>query len=163
MKSPDDTRRYFFVDESGDPTYFNHRGQVIVAPDGASLHLLLGYIRTDSPETVRQSLSKLRTDLAKDKLFTGIPSFKKTLKCFHAKNDAPEVRSEVFKLLRTLPIKGQFIFARKRISTFKGTFDSKEGAFYDHLVTHLFKRSLHLARENYIYFAKRGSRANRCR
>ncbi len=159
MKKPEDTTRYFFVDESGDSTFFDRHGNFIVGQEGCSKYLMIGYVRTDSPHEVRTALADLRARLADDPLFAGIPSFSKTLKCFHAKNDSPEVRAEVFKVLRKLPLKAQFIFARKRLTTFRRRFDSKEGAFYDHLVTHLFKRSLHLATENRILFEKRGSRA----
>jgi len=159
MKAPIETTRFFFVDESGDSTFFDRHGNLIVGQDGCSKYLLLGYVRTDSPREVRLALADLRARLAADPLFAGIPSFSKTLKAFHAKNDSPEVRAEVFRLLRTLPLKAQFIFARKRLTTFRRAFHSKEGEFYDHLVTHLFKRSLHLATDNHIVFEKRGSRA----
>lgn len=158
MKAPVDTTRFFFVDESGDSTFFDRHGNVIVGQEGCSSYLLIGYVRTDAPKEVRTALNDLRKRLAGDPLFAGIPSFHKTLTAFHAKNDSPEVRAEVFRLLRDLPLKAQFIFARKRIRTFRSTFHSKEGEFYDHLVTHLFKRSLHLATENRIVFEKRGSR-----
>lgn len=121
--------------------------------------MLIGYVRTDAPRDVRVALAGLKDQLAADPLYSGIASFPKTLTAFHAKNDSPEVRAEVFRLLRTLPLKAQFIFARKRITTFKKSFNSKEGEFYDHLVTKLFTRSLHLATDNHIVFEKRGSRA----
>lgn len=119
---------------------------------------MIGFVRTDDPSTVRSALLNLQHELSNDPLFNSIPSFDKTRVAFHAKNDAPEIRAEVFKLLRTLPVRAQFVFARKRLNTFRSAFHSKEGAFYDHLVTHLFKRSLHLAQRNRIYFEKRGSR-----
>jgi hypothetical protein len=159
VKTPEDIQRFFFVDESGDSTFFDRHGNVIVGNEGCSKFLLIGYIRTEDPRAVRRALSDLRAELGQDPLYNNIPSFQKTQNAFHAKDDSPEVRSEVFKVLRTLPIRAQFIFARKQVRTFRSTFHSKEGAFYDHLVTHLFTRSLHLARKNYICFEKRGSRA----
>ena len=147
------------MDESGDSTFFDRRGNVIVGNEGCSKHLLLGCIRTTDPRSIRLAFSDLRMKLSADPLYNRIPSFQKTQNAFHAKDDSPEIRSEVFKVLRTLPIRAQFVLARKRVRTFRNTFHSKEGAFYDHLVTHLFKRSLHLAQEIYICFEKRGSRA----
>ncbi|MBD3222575.1 hypothetical protein GF314_15175, partial [bacterium] len=158
MREPIETTRYFFVDESGDTTFFDRYGNPIIGEGGCSAYLLIGYIRTEEPDVIRRALASLRSELAADPLYNRIPSFTKTAVAFHAKDDSPEVRSEVFKLLRKLPLRAQFIFARKRLKTFKNTFHSKESAFYDHLVTHLFKRSLHLATENHIYFEKRGSR-----
>jgi hypothetical protein len=159
MKTPEATQRYFFVDESGDSTFFDRHGNVIVGEPGCSSYLLIGYVRTDLPREVRLALSELRTRLMADPLFSGIPSFASAHRAFHAKDDSPEVRAEVFKVLRVLPLKAQFVFARKRLKTFRSQFHSKEGEFYDHLVTHLFKRSLHLATDNHIVFEKRGSRA----
>jgi len=149
----------FFVDESGDSTFFDRHGNYIVGTPGCSKYLLLGYIRTEEPPRIRKGLALLRKQLFEDPYIRGVPSFEKTLKAFHAKDDSPEVRREVFRLLPTLPIRGQFVLARKRLKTFRNSFNSKESAFYDHLITHLFKRSLHLATQNRIYFAKRGSRA----
>ena len=159
MKAPEETSRYFFVDESGDSTFFDRHGNCIIGKSGCSEYLAVGYVRTDSPREVRLALSALRDKLAADPLFAGICSFQKTMQAFHAKNDSPEVRAEVFRVLRDLPLKAHVIFARKRLTTFRRAFHSKEGEFYDHLVTHLFKRSLHLATENHIIFEKRGSRA----
>lgn len=159
MQQPDKCRRYFFVDESGDPTFFDRHGNCIVGNPGCSKYLMLGYIRTEEPVIVRKALSDLRKQLEQDTYINEIPSFKKTRLAFHAKDDSPEVRREVFKLIPSLPVHGHFILARKRLRTFRKSFNSKEEAFYDHLVTHLFKRSLHLAIENKIYFATRGSRA----
>ena len=159
MQLPDDTIRHFFVDESGDSTFFDRHGNCIVGQPGCSSYLLVGYISTEEPSHVRRSLAVLGRQLAEDPYFRGIPYFDRTLRAFHAKDDSPEVRREVYRILSTLPIKGQFIFARKRVATFRRSFASKEGAFYDHLVTHLFTRSLHLAKENHICFATRGSRA----
>jgi len=156
MQEPDNTTRYFFVDESGDSTFFDRQGNNIVGQPGCSKHLMLGYIRTEAPNQVRRSL---REEIANNPYFHGIRGLENTLKAFHAKNDSPEIRMEVYRLLSTLPVKGQFIFARKRLRTFRKTFKSREGAFYDHLVRLLFKRSLHLAKGNHIYFEKRGSRA----
>ena len=159
MKQPDETRRHFYVDESGDATFFDRRKKLVIGKEGCSQHLMLGYVRTEEPQLVRRALAELRGRLAEDPLFNQIPSFKKTARMFHAKDDSPEVRAEVFKLLRTLPVKAQFIFARKRVSTFRSAFRSRESEFYDHLVQHLFKRSLHLATENRICFATRGSKS----
>ena len=48
--------------------------------------------------------------------------------------------------------------ARKIERVFRNNFQAKEQRFYDHLVSNLFERVLHLHEHNLIYFAKRGSR-----
>ena len=40
---------YFFVDESGDPTFYNKEGKFIVGEEGCSKILILGFIRTGNP------------------------------------------------------------------------------------------------------------------
>jgi len=47
---------YYFVDEAGDPTFYNKYGNNIVGlANGSSKILLLGFIRTDKPFLLRKS------------------------------------------------------------------------------------------------------------
>lgn len=87
-----------------------------------------------------------------------IPSIKKTLRAFHAKDDCAEVRQAVFKVAVDLEFKAQFVVARKIERIFRNRFQHDENRFYDYLVARLFQNVLHKNQENVIYFAKRGSR-----
>ena len=58
-----------------------------------------------------------------------------------------------------LGFQAQFIVARKIERVFRDTFQANEGAFYDHLVATLLERVLHTHQHNYVYIARRGSRA----
>ena len=163
MKKVAPLTRFYFVDESGDPTFYDARGNLILGKDsatgGCSRYLMLGFIQTDEPGVVREGIAKLHAELCADPYFKSSPPFlKSTIRGFHAKNDPPEVRREVLRLIKALPIRAECIFARKREATFRNSFGGKEAAFYDHLVTRLFERKLHLAAENRIYFATRGTR-----
>ena len=158
MKSSSQNKRYFFVDESGDTTFYDRYGTLIVGQEGCSKILILGFIRTEEPHIIRQKLTELRQEIAQDKYLTAVPSLQKTLRSFHAKDDCPEVREKVFKLIETLDFKAEFVVARKIESLFRKRHHSNPGLFYDDLVMHLFKNQLHLAHENIIYFAKRGSK-----
>ena len=158
MKSPVSGKTWFFVDESGDPTFFDRRGNLIVGQPGCSPILILGFIETQNPKNLRKTLSQLQDEIINDPYFANIPSIKKTATSFHAKDDTPEVRYLVYKTLAQLDFKAHFIVARKVERVFRNNFQANESEFYDHLVTHLFERVLHRYRENYIYFAKRGSR-----
>ncbi len=51
MKSPEAITKYFFVDESGDPFFYDRHGVMIVGSDGCSRLLILGFIKTGSPES----------------------------------------------------------------------------------------------------------------
>lgn len=158
MKRARSAADYFFVDESGDPTFYDRKGNLIVGQEGCSPLLMLGFIETEEPQAIRKALSDLRQSIISDPYFQGVPSLEQTKVAFHAKDDLPEIRFQVYKLLAQLEFKAQFIVARKIERVFRNNFAANETHFYDHLVTQLFKNCLHRYTENHIYFAKRGSR-----
>jgi len=103
-------------------------------------------------------LLQLQQTIGNDPYFDGVPSLAKTKIAFHAKDDLPEIRFQVYKLLATLDFRAQFIVARKIERVFRNNFGAEELAFYAHLVSKLFTNALHRYQDNFIYFAKRGSR-----
>lgn len=151
-------KTWFFVDESGDPTFYDRHGNLIVGQQGCSPILILGFIETQKPTAIRQAILQLKQQIVNDPYFQDVPSLKKTAIAFHAKDDLPEIRYQVYKLLATLDFKAQIIVARKIERVFRNRFQAKETRFYDEMVTYLFRDMLHRYQQNYIYFAKRGSR-----
>ena len=152
------TNNYFFVDESGDTTFYNRKSEWIVGKEnGASKVLLMGFIRTTDPEFLRKKLNELKNELLKDEYLKDIPSMKKTNTAFHAKDDCPEVRYKVFTLLKDLPFSCNIVVARKTEHVFN-MFNGNTQKLYDSLITNLFKNILHLSSNNYIYIATRGSK-----
>jgi hypothetical protein len=147
---------FFFVDESGDSTFFDKRGNQIVGKKGCSPILILGFITTNNPQILRAQLRRLHQQIEIDEYLKDIPSITKTNKFFHAKDDCPEVREKVFKLLKKLDFKAQFIVARKNTDIFIKRHKRSETTFYTEIVARLFERSLH-KNHNIIYFSKRGS------
>ncbi len=158
MKKAKPGRTWFFVDESGDPTFYDRKGKLIVGQPGCSPILILGLIETQAPEPQRQAILALQQQVVHDPYFQDFPSIKRTAVAFHAKDDLPEIRYQFFKLLATLDFRAQFIVARKTESVLRNRFQAQENAFYDHLVAQLFQNLLHRYEHNSIYFAKRGSR-----
>lgn len=158
IKTPLSGTNWFFVDESGDPTFYDTTGNYIVGAKGCSSILLLGFIETNNPIEIRQKVEGLRGDLISDPYFQEFPSIKKTALAFHATDDLPEIRYQVFKMISNLDFKAQFIVARKIEKVFLSKFQSKESLFYDYLVSKLFENTLHRYEQNFVYFAKRGSR-----
>lgn len=158
MKKTQPGVNYFFVDESGDPTFYDRKGNYIVGQDGCSPLLLLGFIETQDPAPIRSAMLELQQEITADLYFRDVPSLARTRLAFHAKDDLPEIRYRVFKLLSRLDFKAQFVVARKVESVFCDSFHADERKFYDHLVSQLFQNTLHRYEENRIYFAKRGSR-----
>jgi len=148
---------FFFMDEAGDPVFYNRYGEYIVGTPGCSTILLLGFIKTTEPKKLRKALETLRQEIINDDFLKNIPSLKKTAVTFHAKDDVPEVRERVFKLLKQLDFSYHCIVARKKESIFKSRHKSKESIFYNDLVSKLFENPLHKNDINHIYYATRGS------
>ncbi|MCA9978000.1 MAG: hypothetical protein KC413_19705 [Anaerolineales bacterium] len=157
MRKPKDGHNYFFVDESGDPAFYNRRGQLIVGKEGCSPILLLGFIETTNPIPLRQAILTLQQEIITDPYFENVPSRQKTAVSFHAKDYLPEIRYRVYQLLATLEFRAQFIVARKIERIFQTRYQSQENLFYDTLISRLFENVLHRHAHNSIYFAKRGS------
>jgi len=158
MKKTQHNHHWFFVDESGDPTFYDETGKLIVGIGGCAPILLLGFIEVTNPQPIRRAVLDLKHKLVSDPYFRDFPSINRTAIAFHATDDLPEIRYQFFKLIATLDIKAQFLVARKLENVFRNNFHSREIEFYDHLVTKLFENVLHRYDQNHIYFAKRGSR-----
>lgn len=84
MKRTEHKTSYFFVDESGDPVFYNRKGRCIVGQDGCSKLLLVGFIRTSDPVPIRKKLAEIRQGIKGDEYLSQIPSLAKTLRAFHA-------------------------------------------------------------------------------
>jgi hypothetical protein len=150
--------QYFFVDEAGDPTFYDKNGKYIVGTEGCSKILILGFIRTTHPEELRSAMIKLKHEIISDPFYAHVPSIKKTAVAFHAKDDIPEVRERVYKRIISLDFKAEFIVARKKEYTFKNKYKRREDLFYNDLIVKLFENKLHLATKNIIYFSTRGNK-----
>lgn len=161
-----DDPQHFFVDEAGDLTLFARRGKSLLGTEGVSSCFMVGVAAIPDVETVAADLEMLRQALLGDSYLNGIPSMSpeegKTATFFHAKDDCPEVRERVFKLLRERSIKVQVGIRRKRELVELSRLAHSSGfrinvnQIYDDLAKTLFKRSLHRAGSNVIYFARRG-------
>lgn len=158
MQKTQDGVNYFFVDESGDPTFYDRHGNLIVGTEGVSKILLLGFIHTKDPISIRKALHDLQHEISQDKYLQGIPSLSKTLVAFHAKDDSQEIREKVFKTIVNLDFSAEIFVGRKIQNIFNKRHHGKENEFYDDLITKLFENKLHLAKHNEIYFAVRGSK-----
>ncbi|MBS1852056.1 MAG: DUF3800 domain-containing protein [Acidobacteria bacterium] len=160
MKEAEEKPRWYFVDEAGDPAFYAKRSKrVIVGEEGCSRTLILGFIRTYDPQQIRSKLAEVRLAVSTDRYLKDIPSVAKSLIHFHAKDDCPEVRKLVFDAIEKMDFHAQVVVARKREQLFRTKYGSSELAFYDDLITKLFKNQLHLSAQNSITFARRGTKA----
>lgn len=161
--------QHYFVDESGDPTLFDSKGRCIVGQEGTSRVFILGAARVGNPVGLQADLTFLRMQLTADPYFRGVPSFdvsaNKTALYFHAKDDLPEVRREVFRVLRDHSIdvvaairrKATVAeFAAQRFRTIRKKITADE--IYDSLVEQVLRERLHLAEHSHVWFARRGKK-----
>lgn len=158
----------YYVDEAGDGTLFNRKGQVMVGKPGCSRFFVLGLAEIAHPDSLAKELSDLRVRLLGDPYFRGVPSLqpdaRKTALAFHAKDDLPEVRREVFSLLLKHDIRFFAVVRDKRSvlgyvrqrNEREPTYRYHPDELYDSLVRRLFRDRLHEADAYVIWFAKRG-------
>lgn len=162
---------HYFVDEAGDPTLFNRKGHLIIGDDGCSNYFILGKMEIDEPAEVERELEGLRAELLADPYFKDVPSMqprnRKTAIAFHAKDDLPEIRREVFKLLLQKNLRFYAVVRDKRdLATFvqqqnerDATYHYRQDEQYDLLVKELFRKLHHMADDVHICFAKRGNKS----
>ena len=161
--------RHYYVDEAGDPVLFNAKGRVIVGEQGCSRFFILGKLDVFDPDAVATALNGLRRQLLADPYFKDVPSMRqeqrKTARLLHAKDDVPEVRREVFKLLAGFDLRFYAVIRDKRViaekvlahNKKKPTYRYHPNQLYDRCVPLLFQERLHQHESYRIVFAKRGS------
>ncbi|RMD61200.1 hypothetical protein D6833_08585 [Candidatus Parcubacteria bacterium] len=161
--------RHYFVDEAGDGTLFSRKGQVIVGTEGCSRFFILGLLDVPDPAQLNTNVQTLRARLLADPYFRSVPSMQpqaqKTARAFHAKDDLPEIRREVFMLLRDTPSLRFFavVADKLRVLEYVRHRNARESSYryhpnelYDYLVRRLFRDRLHKDGGYNICFARRG-------
>ncbi len=158
----------YFVDESGDGVLFGAQGRNLLTQEAVPKHFILGRLEVAQPEVLATELEALRQQLLLDPYFKNVPSMQvhagKTAKMFHAKDDVPEVRREVFRLLQRHPIKFYAVVRDMRaVLTYElerrrrdDGYRYRPDGLYDSTVSRLFKERLHSYDHCNILFAKRG-------
>jgi hypothetical protein len=161
--------KHYFVDEAGDPVLFDGRGRVLVGTEGCSRYFAVGLLDAANAANLAAELNKLRADLLADPYFKNVPSMqpeaKKTALYFHAKDDLPEVRREVFKLLPRHELKFSAVVRNKQsVLDYVRARNERDAAYrykadelYDHAVRRIFKERLHKHDGYDIRFAIRGN------
>jgi hypothetical protein len=159
MKKAEEKPRFYYVDEAGDPVFYGKGKKIIVGTEGCSKTFSVGFLRTYDPESIRSKLADVRLEILNDRYLKDIPSITKSQRAFHAKDDCPEVRRLVYSALDKMDFGVQVIVARKREFVFRTTHKGSQDHFYDDLISRLFSAQLHLAHQNTITFARRGTKA----
>lgn len=167
---PIPSQRHYFVDEAGDGALFDRRGRVLIGTHGCSQFFIVGFVDIPDPTGLAQKLEALRSELLADPYFRRIPSMqpegRKTALAFHAKDDIPEVRWQVFSLLRHHADLRFFAVVRDKYKILeevrrKNIRDERyryhPNELYDAMVSRLFKTVLHKDDVYRICFARRGA------
>jgi hypothetical protein len=166
---PAPSTKHYFVDEAGDPVLFDGKGRVLVGTEGCSRYFAVGLLDVADAAKFAAELNQLRASLLADPYFKKVPSMqpeaKKTALYFHAKDDLPEVRREVFKLLQQHELKFSAVVRDKQaVLDFVRSQNERRAAYrykpdelYDHAVRRLFKERLHKHDGYSIRFAIRGN------
>lgn len=162
--------RHYYVDEGGDSTLFARNGKVTIETPGCSRFFILGLLDLPDPTGLQNAFDDLRSRLVSDPYFNAVPSMqvnaKKTALAFHAKDDLPEVRKEVFSLLRNTPGLGYHavVTDKYRVLAYVRQHNERNPAYryhpnelYDYLTRRLFKNLLHKDGGYEIVFSKRGN------
>jgi len=158
----------YFVDEAGDGVIFDGKGRVLVGTGKVQDYFTVGMVECWTLESVTNDLAALRTQLLADPYFKGVPSMqpeaKKTALFFHAKDDLPEVRREVFKVLEQhdfsfyAVVRTMSAVARrvKELNERDPTYRYRPTELYDSAVRRLFDKKLHTRPAFDVIFASRG-------
>lgn len=164
---------HYYIDESGSGDLFGKRGKILLGTEGVSNFFMLGLIHLPDPEQIQQLLQKLRLSILKDPYLNRIPSIlptaNKTALKFHAKDDVPEVRQAVFKMIRDNDVHFSAVVKdmrnvlhyakRRRVSDDQYRYNRNE--LYDYTVRWLLKDRLHKSEAYRIVFANRGYKPGR--
>ena len=161
--------RHYFVDEGGDGTLFSRKGKVLVGTEGCSRFFILGLLDVPNPSALKDRFDTLRLQLMSDSYFKSVPSMqpanRKTALAFHAKDDLPEVRRDVFRLLCNMGGLRFFAVVADKLSVLEyvrqrnkrePTYRYHPNELYDSLTEHLFRERLHQSSAYDIIFSKRG-------
>lgn len=161
-------QHHYFVDEAGDSVLFGKRGRLIIGEEGCSRFFMMGCLEVADPVALMVEMEALRGEMLADPTINSVPSMtperKKTAIVFHAKDDIPEVRRDVFRLLLRHEMKFYAIIRDKAAlatavrlrNESDPAYRYSENEVYDSLVSRLFRDRLHQADHQEVIFAHRG-------
>jgi hypothetical protein len=159
-KSNNAHKKYYFIDESGDPHFYGHRKKLLVGTEGFQPYLIIGMIETNDRKSLRQSITDFMEDIKSDVMYNTIPSIANKRGWYvHARGDHPEVRSKFFELLRNLQgFKTHIVIAKKDLSIFNKKHNNNPTEFYFDVMHHLINgKIIDPNLEHCLYLSQRGN------
>ncbi len=151
-------KKYFFIDECGDPEFYGKRKKLLVGQPGYHPLLIMGMMRTHKRKMLRKKVIQFQNEILADPMYNTIPSLNKPKGWYlHAKDDHPEIRAKFFEFLRNCNgFKIYMVIGRKELEIFNKKHNNKASEFYFDLVHHLLKNRVY--QENFdhrLYLAHR--------
>ncbi|SMD00213.1 DUF3800 domain-containing protein [Pedobacter nyackensis] len=153
-------KRYFFIDESGDPIFYGSRKKLLVGTEGFQPFLLIGMIETDDRKMLRKAIIEFMNNIKTDIMYNSIPSVANEKGWYvHARSDHPEIRAKFFELLRTLEgYKAHVVIAKKDLSIFNRKHNGNPTEFYFDVLHHLLNGKLQTSDLHHcLYLSQRGN------
>ena len=151
---------YFFIDESGDPTFYGNRKKLLVGTEGFQPYLIIGMIETNNRKLLRKAVVDFIQNIQADNLYNSIPSVSAKKGWFvHARGDHPEIRAKFFELLRNLQgFKAHIVIAKKDLNVFNKKHNNNPTEFYFDVLHHLLNGRLKDTGRRYkLYLSQRGN------
>lgn len=146
------TKKYFFIDESGDPDFYGTRHKLLVGTPGYQPLLLIGMIETQNRRALRKAIMDIKTEIENDPLYNKLHSVKPGW-YLHAIEDHPDIRTKVIEAIRKLDGFRTFIvIGRKSLGRFEKTHKNNPTEFYYDLLYHLLKNRMNSDKEYYQLF-----------
>jgi len=158
MKNLKDYHR--FLDEAGDTTFYGKGKRNIIGEKGVSNVFVLGMVKVNDPlDRVREKINLLQEKICNDDYYQ-VPSVKKKINktgyYLHATDDLPEIRKEMFDLIKTINCSFEAVVGRKKIERYETKHKGKEEYFYADLLSHLLKNKLTKHDKLVMHISERG-------
>lgn len=149
-----------FLDEAGDTTFYGKGKKNIIGTNGVSNVFILGMIKIKDPlDEVRNKINALQEKITSDEYYH-VPSVLKKINnngyYLHATDDLPEVRKEMFDLMKTINCSFEAVVGRKSIERYETKHKGREEYFYADLLSHLLKNKLSKYDKLVIHISERG-------
>lgn len=154
------SKRFLFIDESGDPAFYGNRKKLLVGTEGFQPYLIIGMIETTDRKVLRKAVVSFMKNIQADSLYNTIPSVNSDKGWFvHARGDHPEIRAKFFELLRNLSgFKAHIVIAKKDLNIFTRKHNGNPTEFYFDVLQHLLNDRLKDTNCRYnLYLAQRGN------
>ncbi|MCU0468431.1 MAG: DUF3800 domain-containing protein [Arcicella sp.] len=144
-------KKYIFIDESGDASFYAKKKKLLVGTDGFQPLLSLGMIMIEDKQTIHQELVDFADSIKEDVLFNSLHCVNDPKGWYlHARADHTDIKLKMVEFLRKLDgFKTFIVLGRKRLSTFQNKHNNNESEFYFDLVYHLLKDRMN--DEGYFY------------